>query len=260
MRDMLLSATDWAFWPKAKDPDSYYACLKRLGYAGVEMVKPARWAQARAAGLSILNISAPGMARGLNRREHHAELLPQLRDTIALAGANGIPQVVVFSGNRAGQPNAEGIANCRIGLEAVLPDALRQHVTLVFEMLNSYEHVDYQADQGAYGFELVRQINSPGLRLLYDIYHMERMGEACRRDIIAHLPAIAHFHVADTPRRTKPQRDGGLDYSKIVPAVIQAGYQGFWGMEFMPQNDPLAELAEARAYLIAAGSDKRNTD
>ena len=77
------------------------------------------------------------------------------------------------------------------------------------------------------------------------------------RDIIANLPAIAHLHVVDTPRRTKPQRDGGLDYSTIVPAVIQAGYLGFWGMEFIPQDDPITELAEARAYLIAAGSAQR---
>lgn len=218
------------------------------------MVDPVRWEQARSAGLSILNLSGPGMMRGLNRREHHAELLPQLRDAIALAGANGISQVIVFSGNRAGQSDAEGLANCRIGLEAILPEALRQHVTLVFEMLNSYDHVDYQADRGAYGFALVRQIASPALKLVYDIYHMERMGENCRDDILANLPVIAHVHVADTPRRTKPQSGGGLDYSQIVPAVIQAGYAGFWGMEFLSQDDPLDELAEARAYLLAAAS------
>ncbi len=251
MSEMHFSAADWAFQPRAKDPNSFYDRLKQIGYEGIEMVAPIHWEEARSAGLTIINLSSPGMTRGLNRREHHSELLPQLRDVIALAGANHIPQVFVFSGNRNGQSDAEGIANCRIGLESVLPDAIQHHVTLVFEMLNSYDHTDYQADRSEYGFELVRQVGSPSLKLVYDIYHMERMGEDSRHDIVANLPVIGHLHVADTPRRTKPQFGGGLDYSKIVSAVVKAGYKGFWGMEFTPEGDPLVELEEARLHLLS---------
>ena len=251
MSKMRFSVADWGFWPKAKDQDAFYDRLKSIGYDGVEMVDQSRWERARSAGLEILNLSGPGMMVGLNRREHHAELLPKLRDTIALAGGSGIPQVIVFSGNREGQPDAEGLVNCRRGLEAVLPDAARQGVTLVFEMLNTFDHVDYQADHGAYGFELVRQVASPQLKLVYDLYHMDRMGEACCHDIVGNLSAIAHLHIADAPRRTKPRPGGSPDYATIVPAVVEAGYNGFWGMEFIPEADVLTELAEARAVLLA---------
>jgi len=253
MSKMRFSVADWGFWPKAKDQDGFYDRLKGIGYDGVEMVHQSRWERARSAGLTILNLSGPGMMVGLNRREHHAELLPKLRDTIVLAGENGIPQVIVFSGNRDGQPDEEGLTNCRIGLEAVLPEAARQGVTIVFEMLNSFDHADYQADHGAYGFELVRQVASPQLKLVYDLYHMDRMGEDCRRDIVANLSAIAHLHIADTPRRTRPRPGGLPDYNTIVPAVVGAGYDGFWGMEFIPEADGFAELADARAVLLAAG-------
>jgi hydroxypyruvate isomerase len=254
MTKMLFSATDWSFFPKVSDAGSYYDRLAGIGYDGVEMVNPLRWEKARAAGLQIVNISGPGMTTGLNRRENHTELLPALREVIATAGANGIPQVIIFSGNRQGQSDREGIMNCRIGIEAVLPDAVRHKVTLAFEMLNTTDHPDYQADHGAYGFELVRQIGSPWLKLVYDIYHMERMGDDSSRDIPANLSAIAHVHVAETPRRSRPCPAGNIDYTKIVRAVTKAGYAGFWGMEFIPDGDPLAELAEARDCFLALKS------
>ena len=185
-----LSVPDWCFYPKLGDPVRYYETLKSLGVDGVEMVDPSRYTAARAAGLEILNLAGPGMARGLNRLEHHAELLPQLRDTFQHAHDHGIPLVIVFSGNRAGQPDEEGIENVRRGLEAVLPDAERLGVILGFEMLNSLDHVDYQADHGRYGFRLVERVNSPLLKLVYDIYHVEKMGDDSMSDSLAHLDQI----------------------------------------------------------------------
>ena len=253
MNPMRFSAADWAFLPRSGDPGAYYDALKGLGYDGVEMVDPSRWARARSAGLAILNLSGPGKEKGLNRREHHAELLPQLREVVAAAGENGIPQVIIFSGARQGQPDPEGVANCRRGIEALLSDAERHRVTLTFEMFNTYDHPDYQADHGAYGFELVRQVGSPWLRIVYDIYHMARMGDVCARDITGNLPAIAHLHVADTPRRDRPRPGGQVDYASMVPTVMEAGYAGYWGMEFLPCGDPIGELAQARAWLLRAG-------
>ncbi len=254
MTSMKFSAADWAFFKKDHAPDSYYDRLKDIGYDGVEMVDARRWAKVRAAGLVIVTMSGPGMTKGLNRRENHTELLPSLRDAIAVAGENGIPQLIIFSGNRQGQSDQEGIANCRIGIEAILPDAARHKVTLAFEMLNSNDHPDYQADHGAYGFELVRHVGSPWLKLVYDIYHMERMGDDSSRDITANISAIAHLHVAESPRRNRPRPDGNIAYADIVRAVTGAGYAGFWGMEFIPGDDPLAELAEARSYFLTTNS------
>jgi hydroxypyruvate isomerase len=251
MEAMKFSAADWAYYSKANPPESFYGRLRAMGYEGIEMVDPSRWRQARDAGLKILNLSGPGMEKGLNRKAHHAELIPKIKDAIATAGANGIPQVIVFSGNRDGQPDAEGIAHCRLALEALLADAEKNRVTLVFEMLNSYEHKDYQADHGAYGFELIRQIGSPALKLLYDVYHMERMGDDSARDIVAHLPTIAHLHLAESPRRDRPMPGGVINYAKIVPAVRKAGYNGYWGMEFIAGEDSLADLREAREFFLS---------
>jgi hydroxypyruvate isomerase len=240
-----LSAPDWCFYPKLGDPARYYDTLKQIGFAGVEMVDPSRYAAARAAGLDIVTMSGPGMMQGLNRREHHAELLPQIRDAIQHAHDNQIPILIVFSGNRAGQTDAEGVANCRLGFEAVLPEAERAGIILGFEMLNTSDHPDYQADHGRYGFELVEALHTPWFKLVYDIYHMERMGDDSSADITSRLSAIAHLHVAEYPHRSAPLADGNVKHRQIVPAIIKAGYQGYWGLEYIPGADPLDELKEA---------------
>ncbi len=253
MRSIKLSAPDWCFYPRLGDPARYYETLKELGFDGAEMVDPTRYAAARAAGLEIVTMSGPGMTIGLNHREHHAELIPQLKDAIRQAGESHIPILIVFSGNRDGQADQEGIENCRRGFETVLPDAEQAGVILGFEMFNTVDHPDYQADHGQYGFDLVQALNSPSFKLVYDIYHMERMGDDSGYDIVKHMPAIAHLHVAEYPNRSVPLADGNVRHSQIVPAVLKAGYQGYWGLEYIPGKDernpqePLAELRQAVA-------------
>jgi len=253
MNPIKLSAPDWCFYPKLGDPVRYYDTLKELGMDGVEMVDPSRYAVARSAGLEIVTMSGPGMTVGLNHRVNHAELIPQIRDGIQQASQNHIPILIVFSGNRASQADADGIENCRRGFETVLPDAERAGVILGFEMLNTNDHPDYQADHGLYGFELVEAIDSPWFKLVYDIYHMERMGDDSAYDIVNHLPSIAHLHVAESPNRSVPLGDGNIRHSQILPAVIKAGYQGYWGLEYIPgkgegtSQEPLEELRQAVA-------------
>jgi hydroxypyruvate isomerase len=250
---MKISVPDWCFYGKIGEGARYYAALKQIGVDGAEMVAPERHGMARAAGLEILNAAAPGMQDGLNRTENHAALLPQIRESIAAAKAAGIPLLIVFSGNRAGQPGRrirrhfaddQGIAGCRAGVEALLPDAQKAGVVLGFEMLNSFDHPDYQADHGSYGFALADAVDSPWLKLVYDIYHMERMGDDSGKDIVKHLDRIAHLHVAESPGRGAPRADGTIRYDRIIPRVIQAGYNGYWGMEFVPGSDALSELRD----------------
>jgi hydroxypyruvate isomerase len=244
---MRLSAPDWCFVRDGVDPETYYRALRDLGYGAVEMVAPSRWAAARAAGLAILNLSGPGKTVGLNRLGLHAELLPQIRQQIATAQAAGIPQLIVFSGNRDGQDDALGQANVVTALKALAGDAERAGVTLIFEMFNDQDHPDYQADRSAYGFQVARAVSSPAVRVLYDIYHMARMGEDVIADITGNLALIAHLHTAEMPRRGIPRKAGAIPYGTIVPAVMKAGYQGWWGTEFVVQGDVMAELREAVA-------------
>jgi hydroxypyruvate isomerase len=247
------SVPDWCFYGKLAEGRRYYDILKELGVGAVEMVAPERCTLARGAGLEIVNQAGPGMQEGLNRREHHARLVPAIREAIDAAGSAGIPLLIVFSGNRAGQADREGIENCRRGLEALLPAAEKARVQLGFEMLCSQDHADYQADHGSYGFALAKAVGSPRLRLVYDIYHMEKMGDDSAADVVANLGSIGHLHVAESPARDLPLADGVIRYRSIVPKIVAAGYRGYWGLEFVPRGDPLDDLRRSIAMLRGAG-------
>ncbi len=228
------------------DARTYYARLKAIGYAGAELVDPVRWEAADAAGLPIVAVAAPGMEEGLGVAAHHAALLPQIRACMEKAAAHGIPQVIVFSGNREGRPGEECFSHCVAAMRPLARDAERLGLTLIIEMLNGTDHPDYAADSSRFGFDLARAVGSPRFKVLYDIYHMHRMGEDVTADILGNLPLIGHLHIAGSPRRDFPGTRQEIDYLRIVKEVVRAGYTGLWGQEWRPaHDDPWSELEAA---------------
>jgi hydroxypyruvate isomerase len=117
-------------------------------------------------------------------------------------------------------------------------------------MFNGYDHLDYQADHGSYGFALVDAVGSDYLKLLYDVYHMERAGDDYRVDIASHIREIGHFHCATAPKRTCTAESKTANYRKIVELAMQKGYNGYFGQEFIPGRDLLNELELAYKALI----------
>jgi len=245
-----LSVADWAFFGKSGlDPEEYYAKLRKMGFTGLEMVPRERLKAAKSAGFEILNesIFPDCIPHGLNRKENHGRLIPKIRESIDSAAEAGIKAVIIFSGNRMGQPDCEGIGNCKTAIEQVVPDAEKKKVTLLFEVFNIFNHEDCQADNSRYGFSIARAIGSPYLKVLYDIYHMEMMSENSAEILPFNIPYTGHLHVADIPKRDRPKKNGAVDYGCIVRKTMAAGYDGYWGMEFIPSGDPIKELAEAKS-------------
>jgi hydroxypyruvate isomerase len=247
---------EWCFFREGMDASAIFVRLKAMGYAGLEMVDRSRWAAARAAGLPLVTMAAPGMQDGMNRPVSRASLTAGIRETITAARDAGVPIVIVFSGNRGGMADAEGMSNCVAGFKPLAVEAERIGVTLAFEMLNSHDHPDYMADSSAFGFTLARAVGSPRFRVLYDIYHMHRMGEDVLADLRNNRDLICHLHVAGSPRRDFPGLRQEIDYGKIVAFMTRAGYDGFWGQEFLPgQPDPLADLEAAVMLFNRYASD-----
>lgn len=246
---MKLSAPDWCFFRPGMEPADYYAQLRSLGIGAVEMVPEERFAAARSAGLEVLDLAGPGMAEGLNRSEHHDELVPAIQEVVQCASENSVPAVIVFSGNRDGQPDAEGLAQVALGLEKLLPGAEALGVELWFEMLCARDHPDYQADHAAYGFELHRRMGSPALKILYDVYHMAQMGEDYMADLAGNRDSVAHVHLADLPKRGCPASEVRIPFRSVMRDFTAGGYNGWFGLEFLPKGDPLADLERAVAHL-----------
>jgi hydroxypyruvate isomerase len=135
------------------------------------------------------------------------------------------------------------------GLKALAPLAEAAGVTLVLEPLNTYvDHPGYFLNHSSLGFELVRQVGSPSLQLLYDIYHMQVMEGNLIPTLTGNLDVIGHVHVADTPGRNQPGT-GEINYPVVLGKLREAGYQGYVGFEFSPTVPSTEAAARARALV-----------
>ncbi|MBV9228461.1 MAG: sugar phosphate isomerase/epimerase, partial [Chloroflexi bacterium] len=159
-----------------------------IGYEAIELVEQEHWQFIKDHGLAIASLRGQSsIEEGFNRREHHARLEREVRANIALAAQWEIPNVIVFSGNREGLDDRKGAEITAEGLKRVARAAEYEGVTLVLELLNSkVDHPDYQADRTSWGVEVCQMVDSPAVKLLYDIYHMQIMEGDIIRTIRKH--------------------------------------------------------------------------
>ena len=133
------------------------------------------------------------------------------------------------------------------GLEGVAKAAQAGGVTAVLEPLNSkVNHKGYFLDHVPDGIRLVEEINSPHLKLLYDMYHGQIMDGDVISTLEQHIDKIGHFHVADVPGRHEPGT-GELNYANIFKRIDATGYKAFVGLEYHPSADHAASLAQVKA-------------
>ena len=227
--------------------DDLCAAAKSYGFKSVELLSEPDWATPKKHGLVCAMANGFGtIPVGFNRPDNHAKLVAGALDMIPKAAAAGVPNIVCFSGNRAGMSDGEGIANCIAGLKRVTPAAEEHGVTLCLEVLNSkVDHKDYQADHTAWAVEVVNGVASPRLKILYDIYHMQIMEGDVIATIKANFPHIAHYHTGGVPGRNEIDDTQELNYRRIMQTIADLGFTGFVAQEFVPKRDPLASMKQA---------------
>jgi hydroxypyruvate isomerase len=235
-------------WCYGKIPlDELCEAAKNIGYKAIDLLEPADYAVPKRHGLVCAMSNGFGtIPVGFNRRDNHDKLVAAAEERIPLAAAAGIPNIVCFSGNRDGMSDGEGIANCIAGFKRVLPTAERHGVTLCLELLNSkVDHKDYHCDHTAWGVEVVKGVNSPRMKLLYDIYHMQIMEGDVIATIRANFQHIAHFHTGGVPGRNEIDDTQELNYRRVMTAIAELGFTGYVAQEFVPKRDPLTSMRQA---------------
>ena len=254
MNTPLQSFAWWCFANRGVDADTLLAHAAHTGYAGVDLLDEALWPLAARHGLRLACIAGHGTLRdGLNRPENAARIEAELRANITKAAAHSIPVLICFSGDRHGASDDEGLAVCAATLARVAPAAEVAGVTLAVELLNSrVDHHGYQADRTAWGVRLCERVNSPAVKLLYDIYHMQIMEGDVIRTIEREHRWFAHYHTAGNPGRGPLDEHQELNYPAILRAIARTGFQGYVAHEFIPSGDPLAALSHAHALTLRA--------
>ncbi len=221
---------------------------KEIGLKAIDLLKPDEWKIVQNIGLecSLGTDTFASITEGFNNPKNHEKLQKQYTDLISKASSSGIKQVIVFSGNRNGISEEEGIENCAKGLDNLVKHAEKNKVTLVMELLNSkVDHKDYQCDHTPWGVTLVDKIGSSNFKLLYDIYHMQIMEGDIIATIRKYHTYINHYHTGGVPGRNEINDHQELNYPAIMQAIVDTGFRGYVAQEFIPTYDnPLKALAE----------------
>jgi len=173
-----------------------------------------------------------------------------LEESCEAASKLGVKHLITQVGADTGAPREEQHASIVAGLSAGIPILEKYGVTIMIEPLNTYvNHPGYYLWSSIEGFEIIREVNHPLVKVIYDIYHQQVMEGNIITNITNNLDCIAHMHAAGHPGRHELQY-GENDYKVIWEACDKAGYTGCCGLEYSPLLPALESLEEfKRIYM-----------
>ena len=255
-----LNATSWNW-----DIERICETAVRLGCRSVELVPPELWPVVRSHGLEMAlahnGMPDPVFVKGLNNPRYQEEVIEATRHTIDQCGEAGVPNVIAFTGykwidvddpSRGEIPPEEGAANTVRGLQVLAEYAASRNVTVVMEHLNSRDtsdpmkgHPGYQGDDVDYCAEIIRRVGSEHAKLLFDVYHVAIMNGDLIRRLRQYRDLIGHVHVAGVPGRGELEEHQEIYYPAVMRTLVEIGYEGYVGQEFIPTREPATGLARA---------------
>ncbi len=255
-----LNATDWKW-----DVERICETASSLGCPALELVPFELWPVVRRHGLqnalAYNGMPDPVFAKGLNNPRYLDEVIARTKLAIDQCAEFGVPNVIAFTGykwldaddSKSGEISLEqGADNTVKGLKELAKHVERKPVNIVLEQLNTRDdshpmkgHPGYQGDDLDYCAEIVRRVNSPRVKLLFDIYHVAIMNGDVIRRLRQYGDWIGHIHTAGVPGRGELDDQQEINYPAVMRTLLEIGYKGYVGQEFIPTRNPEEGLAEA---------------
>jgi hydroxypyruvate isomerase len=250
-----LSVMLWTIAPK-QPFEQRIALVADAGYHAVELVNEYKsWSaaefsdarrQLQQRGMGIDACS--GIDASLVDPSQRELLLQQIRAKLSVLAELECSRLILLSGNRVpGSSHEQLHANCLESLKRVAEITAPKNIEILLENIDPEENPDYFLTSVVEGFEIVRELDNPQVRFLYDFFH-EQISEG---NLIAkldrNLDLVGLVHVADVPGRHAPGT-GEINYANIFRKLGQRGYSQFIAMEFLPLGDPVSELRLAREF------------
>lgn len=220
-----------------------------MGIVAIDLLTAEEWPVVEKYGLvCAVGSGICSIKDGLNDKANHAQIEANFRKLLPLAKKHGVPNLICFSGNRRAVSDEQAWENCALLLKKVKAQAEDLGVMIVMELLNSkVNHPDYQCDKTPWGVEVCKRVDSPQVKLLYDIYHMQIMEGDVIRTIRDNIQYLAHFHTGGNPGRNEIDDTQELNYKAIAQAIVDLKFAGYFAHEFIPTRDPMTSLREAVA-------------
>ncbi|MDP1799291.1 MAG: TIM barrel protein [Planctomycetaceae bacterium] len=246
------SLVHWCYQNHFPNFDAFCAKAKELGCKSLELCPVDHWPTLKKHGLTCAISSSHGFVKGLNNPKYWDECSAILKQRIEDSAAFGCPSVITFTGMREDIPDDVGAKNCVTALKKLAGFAEEKKVTLCLEMLNTRAsdhpmkgHPGYQGDHTDYCIDILKQVGSPRVKLLFDIYHVQIMDGDVIRRIRQHKDWLGHIHTAGNPGRAEMDDTQEIHYPPIMRALLEVGYTGYVGHEFIPTRDCVTGLKEA---------------
>ncbi|MEZ5943389.1 MAG: TIM barrel protein [Planctomycetaceae bacterium] len=248
------SLVNWCYNKHWTDLDEFCQVAVKLGCKSIELIDPDHWPTLKKHGLTCAIAGSHGFPKGFNNRDEWDECLEVLRKRIEQCAEFGVKSVITFTGMANGISKEEGAKNCVEGLKKIVGHAEKHDVTICLEMLNTRDdshpmkgHPGYQGDHCDYCIDILKGVGSSHLKLLFDIYHVQIMDGDVIRRIHQHKEYLGHIHTAGNPGRAELDDVQEINYPAVMKALLDVGYDGYVGQEFIPTRDPWEGLAEAVA-------------
>ena len=231
----------------------------RLGCYGFDLIDPADWPTLRKHGLEPLMAGAGPVTfqNGLIHPEVHNDLEPALRQHVDMCAAQGVKAIITIGGQRRGMPYEEGADNAVAFLNRIKGHLEDRGVTLAIENMNNrrtdpnFGREDQIFGRWAWGVGVCERVNSPNVKLVCDLYHLQIMDGDIAQNIRDTIQWIAHFHTAGVPSRNEIDFSQEMNYRYIAEVIAGLPYTGYVSHEWRPTpgRDPLRSIAEALAIM-----------
>ncbi len=232
--------------------------IRKIGELGFDAAETYAWkhldldkvrATCEETGVELLSMCTTEF--NMTNPEKRTDWLNGLKESCAAANRVGASKLITQVGADTGEERAKQHASIVAALEQAQPILEDSGITLMIEPLNTYvDHKGYYLWSSKEAFDIVRAINHPLVRVVYDIYHQQIMEGNIIPSILNNLEWIAHLHSAGHPGRIELQL-GENDYKVIFAAVDQAGYTGACGLEYNPTMDSVESLKEFRRIYLS---------
>ena len=243
------SVMGWCFNPMPT-PELIDAC-HRMGMTAMEGIGREFYPKIRELGMNVSLVGTHGFTKGPLDPENRAFCIEKLREGIDVAVQFGSKNVITFTGMRAaGISDDQAVRNCVECWKQVIPYAEEKGINLCLEHLNSRDnthpmkgHPGYFGDDVDLCVDLIKRVDSPRMKLLFDIYHVQIMNGDVIRRIRQHKDYIGHVHTAGVPGRGELDDTQEINYPAVMRTLLEVGYAGFVAHEFIPTwPDKLAAL------------------
>jgi hydroxypyruvate isomerase len=231
--------------------------LARIGFKAVDLPSAAQVPILKQHGLAPAMMTGTGSSfqKGIIRREMHDAFEKATRAGIDMCVEAGCPNLIALPGERRGMSREEGADNAVAYFNRVKGYAEQKGITLCMEITNSKVAADQRTDQVfdrlAWGIDVCKRSNSPRVKIVYDIYHVQISDGDVTRNLRDNLDYICHIHVAGVPSRQEIDDTQELNYRFIANAIADTGYTGFVAHEHRPGpgRDPVKSLEQVFAIM-----------